>query len=138
MELKNTGYGSSNLGVFSVTFLKCRHGSVNMWRKHGKVITGRQCLILGYNRILKIWLFTKCYIPTNFDMMESWDVYPEGFGEFTVSDKYYFLSRRIQFGFVLFRSLYIYLETKYLEMAHFRFISCIHLFRSIKSKSTVR
>ena len=41
MKLQNSGYGSSNIGVFSVTFMKCRHGSVNMQWNHGKVVTER-------------------------------------------------------------------------------------------------
>ena len=40
-KLQNSIYGSSKLGVFSMTFMKCRHGSVNMRRNHGKVVTSR-------------------------------------------------------------------------------------------------
>ena len=71
---------------------------------------------------LKSCFFIKCYIPTNIYMMESWNVYLEGFGDFTVSNKYSFLSRRIQLGSLLFRNMYIYWTTKYLEMAYFRFL----------------
>ena len=86
---------------------------------------------------LKRFLFIKGFIPTNLDMMKSLNVYPERFGDFIVSYKYCLLTRRIQFGSLLFRNIHIYWTTKYLEMAHFRFLSYIHLFRSLESKSTV-
>ena len=40
-ELQKSRYRSSKLGVFSVTFMKCRRGSVYMRRNHGKVVMGR-------------------------------------------------------------------------------------------------
>ena len=47
MELQNSIYGSSNIGVFSVTFMKCRHGNVDMRRNHGKVVIGRDVPFLA-------------------------------------------------------------------------------------------
>ena len=49
-ESQKLRYGSSNIVVFSMTFMKCCHGSVDMRQKHGKMVTGRRCVILGYRR----------------------------------------------------------------------------------------
>ena len=44
-ELQTSIYGSSRLGVFSVTFMKCRHVTESWESGHRK-----RCVILSYNR----------------------------------------------------------------------------------------
>ena len=51
--------------------------------------------------------------------------------------KYFLLFGRIQLGSLLFQNMHIYWTSKYLETGHFRFLFCIHLFKSLESKSTV-
>ena len=83
----------------------------------GKYILLMHFFNLTPSRFLDSFIFIKCYIPSNIYMMESWNVYIEGFGDFIVSNKYSLLSRRIQLGSLLFRNMYIYRTTKYFEMA---------------------
>ena len=45
MDLHNSRYGSSKLGVFSVTFLKCRHATESWESGHMQ-----RCVILSYKR----------------------------------------------------------------------------------------
>ena len=40
-DLQNSIYRSSKLGIFQWLFMKCHHGSVDMRRNHGKVVTAR-------------------------------------------------------------------------------------------------
>ena len=45
MELHNSRYGSSNLGFFSMNFMKCRHATKSWESGHRQ-----RCVILSYNR----------------------------------------------------------------------------------------
>ena len=93
--------------------------------------------MLALSRSLESCFFVKCYITTNLHVMESWNVYSEGFGEFTVSNKYSLLSGIIQLGSLLFWYVNIYWAIKYLELAQFRILFCEHFFRILESKGTM-
>ena len=62
MDLQDSKYGSSNLCVFSVTFMKFRLGSVDMRQKHRKVITGRDVSFCAIKNTLD---FVFEYIKSN-------------------------------------------------------------------------
>ena len=94
--------------------------------------------MLAFSGSLESCLFIKCYIPTNLNVMESWNVYSKGFGDFTVSNKTSLVSGRVQLGSLFFWNVNIDWTTKYFDMAYLRLLSCEHLFKSLESKGTMR
>ena len=103
--------------IHQITFFVVPDGSPRSFRLLIKNLFGTMS-----PRFVESCILIKSYISASFNLLETRDVYPEGFRCLTVANKYPFPSGRFQLRPFLLGNMYEYRTAKYPEMADFRFL----------------